>query len=125
MHPRVLLPYKKVKGQLQLDEVTGRFNYWHSLTGGVVEKCFGILKARFRWILKGVQMSDPQTYCGAFQVGCIVRISRGGGPFPPLGRHSVTAPTCIPLSLALGLARTHPCRSWVTLSGITPRVTQP
>lgn len=71
-HPRMVLPFKRKSGQLELPPLKRRFNYLHSLTRGVVEKVFGVLKARFRWMLKGVPMADPSHYVEAFIVACIL-----------------------------------------------------
>ena len=68
---RLLTPYKTPRlGQLSDKQV--RFNYYHSLTRGIIEKVIGILKARNRWALKGVQFAEPQAYAEHFVVACIL-----------------------------------------------------
>lgn len=68
---RLLTPYKKPKNA-ELTPQQARFNYYHSLTRGVIEKTFGILKARNRWALKGVQYASIQAYADHFVVACIL-----------------------------------------------------
>jgi hypothetical protein len=52
---RVLVPFK---GLSDVCEPTAlhRFNFHHAQTRGVIEKVFGVLKARFRWMLHGVHL---------------------------------------------------------------------
>jgi len=49
-----------------------RWNYYHSLTRGVIEKTFGIMKSRNRWALKGVQFQSAETYADHYIVACIL-----------------------------------------------------
>jgi hypothetical protein len=49
-----------------------RFNYLHSITRGVVERAFGILKARFRWMLRGIHLRKIVDYAKWFKVSCIL-----------------------------------------------------
>jgi hypothetical protein len=48
------------------------FNYLLSLTRGQIEKCFGMLKTRFRWALRGTPMSSDEVYADHFLASCVL-----------------------------------------------------
>jgi hypothetical protein len=66
----MLCPFRRKKGQ-SLPKNEERFNYLHSLVRGIIEKVFGIIKAKWRWALKGVPMS-AEAYIKHFHVACIL-----------------------------------------------------
>ena len=66
----LLTPFKKVKGFLP--PALLRFNYFHALSRNIAEKTIGVLKGRFRWMLKGTQFGSVKTYCQAFLMCCIL-----------------------------------------------------
>ena len=66
----MLCPFRRKKGQ-PLPQNQERFNYLHSLVRGIIEKVFGIIKAKWRWALKGVPMSAEQ-YIKHFHAICIL-----------------------------------------------------
>jgi hypothetical protein len=67
----MLTPFTKPKNA-DLHPTERRFNYLHSLTRGAVERALGLLKARFRWMLRGVQFRNAETYVLWFVVCCIL-----------------------------------------------------
>jgi len=69
---KLLGPFKRTRGGPMLTEPQSKFNYIHSILRGIVEKAFGILKARFRWMLKGAQYTQPATYVKHFFCAAIV-----------------------------------------------------
>lgn len=69
---KMLCPYKRNRCTPPLSDAQRRFNYIHSLLRGIIEKTFGILKARFRWMLKGVQFQEPAVYVKMFHFCAIV-----------------------------------------------------
>lgn len=68
---QLLVPFRRPKNG-DLSGKQTRFNYLHSLTRGVVEKAIGRLKAKFRWMLKGVELSDVKTYVRHFTACAIL-----------------------------------------------------
>ena len=67
----MLCPFKKPPHG-SLTDKEEHFNFLHSLCRGVVEKSFGILKAKFRWMLRGVPMAETETYADHFLACCIL-----------------------------------------------------
>ena len=61
----MLCPFKK-PAHGSLTDAQEHFNFLHSLCRGIVEKGFGILKAKFRWMLRGVPMNEVETYADHF-----------------------------------------------------------
>jgi DDE superfamily endonuclease len=68
----MLCPFKRVRNGGDLTDAQSRFNYVHALLRGIIEKAFGILKARFRWMLKGTQYTEPATYVRHFYCAAIL-----------------------------------------------------
>ena len=66
-----LTPFAKPKGE-ELSAAQRRFNYWHSLTRGIVERALGMCKARFRWQLRGVHLRSIDSYNLWFKASCIL-----------------------------------------------------
>jgi len=66
----LLTPFKRKQGEL-LPKKEERWNYYHSLVRGIIEKVFGILKAKFRWMLRGIPLADPDMYATYF-VACAI-----------------------------------------------------
>lgn len=56
----LLTPFRKPAGTA-LRALFGRFNYFHALSRNVVEKTFGVVKNRFRWMLKGGNWGHRKT----------------------------------------------------------------
>lgn len=67
---QMLTPFTKPKNE-ELPADHRRFNYLHSLTRGAVERALGILKARFRWMLRGIHLRSLDTYVLWFMV-CVI-----------------------------------------------------
>ena len=66
----LVTPFKKIKGWLPA--TFSRFNYYHALSRNICEKTIGVLKARFRWMLKGTQFGSAAKYALAFAACCIL-----------------------------------------------------
>ena len=69
---KMLGPYKRGRGDPELSPPKRRFNYVHALLRGIIEKTFGVIKAKFRWMLKGVQFEEPSQYPRMFTFCAIV-----------------------------------------------------
>lgn len=67
----MLTPFTKPKNA-ELPAAERRFNYLHSLTRGAVERALGLLKARFRWMLRGLHLRSLASYGLWFTVCCIL-----------------------------------------------------
>lgn len=67
----MLTPFIKPKNE-EMPAAERRFNYFHSLTRGTVERALGLLKTRFRWMLRGIHLRSPETYGLWFLVSCIL-----------------------------------------------------
>jgi hypothetical protein len=70
-HFKMVIPIKKPRNR-ELTEEERAFNYLVSQMRCVVEKVNGILKARWRWLLRGVQLKSLETYMRHFLVVCIL-----------------------------------------------------
>lgn len=68
---RILTPFKRQRGQT-LTRLQEHWNYLHSLVRGIIEKVFGVLKAKWRWMLRGVKMDAPETYANHFLACSII-----------------------------------------------------
>ena len=66
----LLTPFKRKQGEM-LPRKEERWNYYHSLVRGIIEKVFGVLKAKFRWMLRGIPLADPDMYATYF-VACAI-----------------------------------------------------
>ena len=66
---RWVRPFKGVEARKRSRAI---FNNLQAQTRGPVEKAFGVLKATWRWMLKGVPMGHPTVYTSAFLTACIV-----------------------------------------------------
>ena len=69
---RFLTPFKRPRGQT-LSRLQEHWNYLHSLVRCIIEKVFGILKSKWRWMLLGVKMDAPETYANHFLACCIIQ----------------------------------------------------
>jgi len=89
---QLLTSFTKPKNA-ELPPAERRYNYLHSLTRGVVERAFGILKARFRWMLRGIQLRSLESYNRWFMASCILHnmcLDAGceADVVPPAGSHA-------------------------------------
>ena len=67
----MLTPFTKPKNE-ELPATHRRFNYLHSLTRGAVERALGLLKSRFRWMLRGIQLRSLESYVLWFKASAIL-----------------------------------------------------
>lgn len=67
----MLTPFTKPKNE-ELPAEHRRFNYLHSLTRGAVERALGLLKSRFRWMLRGIQLRSLESYVLWFKASAIL-----------------------------------------------------
>lgn len=99
---RLLTPFKRGKGQI-LSAAYEHWNYLHSLCRGLIEKTFGIFKAKWRWALRGIPLSSPEVYADYFFASCIL--------FNMVHEHNLT------LSQAAGVAASHEeSNAWRTIA---------
>jgi hypothetical protein len=68
---RLLTPYKRARGDV-LSAACEHWNYLHSLCRGIIEKVYGIAKAKWRWMLRGVPLSSPEVYADYFFASAIL-----------------------------------------------------
>lgn len=68
---RLLTPFKRGRGEI-LSAAREHWNYLHSLCRGIIEKVYGIMKAKWRWMLRGVPLSSPEVYADYFFASAIL-----------------------------------------------------